>query len=398
MTQSTINQLRDYLKDHGYADNTIASYIRTVCDLQEPPDTDDPLTLFVYINQSIELKRRHLNRSGFISAHASLSIIFLMRTGLRIRDFRKQCIAEDQFTPLLIQYEGYCSDFLHLTEPVTLAAIRETRRFLNASVSNVHDVAWDSITANDVISYLSSERNDLCTASLGVTVTALRRFFRFLQHNNVAIHTSILNLPLSVPAWGKGNSLPITLEKEELSRLMSYSFPDTPTGSRDHLILLCFTELGLRCSEVAKLQIGDIEWNRGTIIIRKTKNRAERELPISARLGSVLENYILHARPVSLGNPLFFKSTGRMLEPASTENVRNVIRRLYQKVGISGWHVGTHALRRTVGSHLYNAGNDLKTVADLLGHSSVSATKAYVRIDVESLKEVASLWPERGSV
>lgn len=204
--------------------------------------------------------------------------------------------------------------------------------------------------------------------------------------------------PLSVPAWSKGSSLPITLTKDEQSRLADYSFPSTPIGLRDYSILLCFTELGLRCSEVANLQIGDIEWNRGTIIVRKTKTHAERELPMSVKLGKALENYVLHARPVSLGSPLYFKSARRMLEPASTDNVRSVIRRLYIKVGITGWHVGTHALRRTVGSHLYNAGNDLKIVADLLGHTSVSTTKAYVRIDVESLRVVASPWPGRESI
>lgn len=49
-----------------------------------------------------------------------------------------------------------------------------------------------------------------------------------------------------------------------------------------------------------------------------------------------------------------------------------------------------------MGSDLYAAGNGLKTVADLLGHNSVSATKAYVRIDIDSLRKVVSPWPERG--
>lgn len=84
-----------------------------------------------------------------------------------------------------------------------------------------------------------------------------------------------------------------------------------------------------------------------------------------------------------------------MSEPAEVNDIRSVIRRLYHRVGINGRHVGTHALRRTVGSRLYNAGNELKTVADLLGHTSVSTTKAYVRIDIESLREVASSWPGR---
>ena len=69
---------------------------------------------------------------------------------------------------------------------------------------------------------------------------------------------------------------------------------------------------------------------------------------MSAKLGNAMEEYVLHARPISLGSPLYFKSARRMLEPASTDNVRSVIRRLYSKVGITGWHVGTPALRITV--------------------------------------------------
>ncbi len=106
----------------------------------------------------------------------------------------------------------------------------------------------------------------------------------------------------------------------------------------------------------------------------------------------------MHSRPQTLGGELFYKSRRQMSGPATTETVRSVVRRLYSKNGINGWHVGTHALRRTFGSHLYKAGNSLKTVADLLGHMSVSATKAYARIDIEHLRDVASSWPSRGDM
>ena len=121
------------------------------------------------------------------------------------------------------------------------------------------------------------------------------------------------------------------------------------------------------------------------------------ELPVSSKLGTALENYVIHYRPKDLEDILLFKSKNRTNEPATVENIRGAIRRLYEKNGIVGWHVGTHALRRTVGSQLYKVGNDLKTVADFLGHESVSATKAYVRTDMESLKKVASSWPRRDS-
>lgn len=397
MQQTTIEMFLEFLQKQNHTKITVNSYVRLIRDLAEPPETDDPKDLLSFIDDALSLKKAILNRASFSSARASLSSFFFMKTGMHIKEYRKQCLPKDTYDPLMEQYGSYCRDFLHLTEPVTLAAIREVKAFLKIVVPEPAKADWLDVTADDVVAYLDAERSRLCTASLGITVTAIRRFFRFLNHNGQQVHNSILSLPLSVTAWSKGGSLPIILSAEQRNKLETYTFPETPIGFRDRLILCCFTELGLRCSEVANLQMDDIIWHSGTIIIRSTKTRSQRELPISAALGKVLEEYVIYARPKSLGNKLFFKSEYQMELPASTENIRSAIRRLYEKTGISGWHVGTHALRRTMGSRLYSAGNDLKTVADFLGHSSISATKAYVRIDVDSLKEVTSSWPRRVS-
>ena len=394
MQQTTIEMFLNFLQEQNHTKGTVNSYVRLISDLEEPPETDNPRDLLSFIDNALSLKKAVLNRTSFASARASLSSFFFMKTGIHIKEYRKQCIPKDMYDPLMEQYGIYCRDFLHLTEPVTLAAIREVKAFMKILAPEPAKVDWSDFTADDIVAYLDAERSELRTASLGVTVTAIRRFFRFLEYNDQLVHHSIFNLPLSVTAWSKGGSLPIILSAEQQKKLETYTFPKTPIGLRDRLILCCFTELGLRCSEVANLQMEDILWHSGTII-RSTKTRSQRELPVSATLGKALEEYVMHARPKSLGNKLFFKSERQMELPASTENIRSSIRRLYEKNGISGWHVGTHALRRTMGSRLYNAGNDMKTVADLLGHSSVSATKAYVRIDVDSLKKVTSSWPRR---
>ena len=114
---------------------------------------------------------------------------------------------------------------------------------------------------------------------------------------------------------------------------------------------------------------------------------------MSVKLGQAMEDYLIHSRPKELGEYLFYKSDRWPSEPASAENIRGIIRRIFSKTNISGWHMATHALRRSVGSDLYKAGNGLKTVADLLGHSSIAATKAYVKINIDALREVASSWP-----
>lgn len=393
MNLTTIEKYRDFLKSQNHVCSTVAGYIRMISTLAEPPTSNNPDMLLDYVDATLEERKELLSKSNYRVLRASLSSFFFMKTGQMLKEYRKQCIPDDLYDSFLTQYADYCMEFLHLSLVVTQASLRETKLFLQAVTENPEQTDWATITAKDVISFLNEKRSNLSTSSIGVTVTAIRRFFRFLQHMDYEINMSILMLPLSVPNWSKSGQLPITLTTEEKERIDNHSFPDTPIGRRDRAILLCFTELGLRCSEVANLQLKDIKWNTGTIVIRKTKTHAERELPLSNNLGTALEEYVIYSRSPELGLALFYKSKYRLLEPASSENIRAVIRRLFCQNGITGRHLGTHALRRTVGSNLYNKGNSLKTVADLLGHTSVSATTAYVRIDLESLRTVASDWP-----
>ena len=397
MNPLILNHFQDYLNEHSFSKGTTIDYLRCVSSLDDPPNSENPLAMFNYVNQRVLQEKDNFSRSGFITLRASLRSLFQMITGIRFRDYLKQAKQADKYDPLLARYAVYCQDFLHLTTTVTEAAVREVRLFLETSIPDPDTAEWETVTAMDIISFLSKERSTLSVGSIGVSVTAIRRFFKFLKYNDYAIHSSVLDLPLSVPNWSKNGSLPIVLSDEDKKKLDEYSFPSTAVGSRDRLILLLFTELGLRCNEVANICLSDIKWNHGTIVIRKTKTHVERELPVSSKLGDALEEYIIYYRPKDLGEKLLFKSKNRTNKPASEINIRGAIRRLYEKNGITGWHIGTHALRRTVGSQLYKAGNDLKTVADFLGHESVSATKAYVRIDTESLKKVAASWPRRDS-
>lgn len=395
MDSKTIEQYRVFLQSQNHVSSTINGYTRMIKELKEPPSDYAPEVLLSYVDNTIAAQKKELSKSDYNILRASLGNFFYMRTGQLIKDYRKQCIIEDLYDIFLKDYDKYCMKFLHLSPTVTKASVRETKLFLKAVTNDPGHADWSNITAKEIVSFLNSQRSDLSTSSLGVTVTAIRRFFRFLQHEGHEVNMSVLLLPLSTPNWSKGSNLPITLSAEEKARIDNHVFPDTSLGLRDRAILLCFTELGLRCSEVANLQLKDIRWHTGTLVIRKTKTHAERELPLSNKLGIALEEYVIQARSSEIDSALFYKSKYRQNEPASTENIRSVIRRLFKQKGITGTHLGTHALRKTVGSHLYNNGNSLKTVADLLGHTSVSATKAYVRIDIESLQMVASDWPRR---
>lgn len=394
MNSTIICNFKAFLQEQNYSECTIAGYIRAVKDLIDPPEEDGISAMIDYIDEALSVKRERLSKSSFANTRAALNRFFLWITGTELKTAIKQEHILNDENPLIHQYRDYCMSFLHLTPAVTNAASREVGLFLSYITVSSADLEWSTITADDVVRFLSEDRSELRISSLGVTATAIRRFFRFLQHQGVGIHSSILVLPLSIPDWSKGGSLPKVLSEQDFDKLVNYEFPDTPSGARDKAVLLCFLELGLRCSEVAKLMLSDIKWSSGSVVIRKTKTHYERELPLSKKLGEALENYVMHYRPDN-GPQVFFQSTKCGCNPATTETIRSIIRRIFAKVGIDGWWIGTHTIRRSVGSRLHNAGNGLKAVSDLLGHNSINTSKAYVRVDVKSLESIADTWPEK---
>lgn len=176
-------------------------------------------------------------------------------------------------------------------------------------------------------------------------------------------------------------------------RLRSHYSIDNEQGIRNNIIIRLMLDLGLRCAEVSELSIADIHWNSGTICLCKTKTTQERRLPIPSELGEMLEDYVLNYRPRVTDNHLLLRKTlNNQYISMTRECVRGVIRRAYEKENIQGWWKGTHALRRTAASKIYNAGNGLKLTAYLLGHESFDSTKAYIKVDFQQLKEVASPW------
>ena len=104
--------------------------------------------------------------------------------------------------------------------------------------------------------------------------------------------------------------------------------------------------------------------------------------------------HVMNHRPHTADGHLFLRRTiNNHYTAMSRENVRSVVRRAFEKESIQGWWKGTHALRRTAASKIYNTGNGLKMTADLLGHESLDSTKQYIKVDFGQLSKVASPWP-----
>lgn len=226
-------------------------------------------------------------------------------------------------------------------------------------------------------------------------VTSLRNFFRFLEYKGIPVNLSVLNLPLAPADWGKSN-VPAILSPDEEIRLRNHYKGTDGISRRNHIIILLMLDLGLRCAEVSNLHMDDIHWNKGVLSLGKTKNQHNRQLPLSCELGMLLEDYIINHRPCAADEHLFLRSAvNNQYTAMSRESVRSVVRRAFDKENIKGWWKGTHVLRRTAASKIYNTGNGLKMTVDLLGHESLDSTKQYIKVDFRQLSEVAFPWPRR---
>ncbi len=221
-------------------------------------------------------------------------------------------------------------------------------------------------------------------------ISALRSFYQFCQSRNYLNNNPFRNLTL--PKLEK--KLPVFLSQEELIQLLEAPLKleiSSPHAEmirvRDRIIMELLYGGGLRVSEVVGLNHGDLDLPKSLVRILG-KGRKERVVPIPERTSSLLisfrENFCLDA---SSSSPLFTSSKAQRLTS------RNVQLRLKKYLAFCQLpqDVTPHKLRHSFATHLLDNGADLRSVQELLGHSSLSTTQVYTHVSVGRLKKAHKL-------
>jgi site-specific recombinase XerD len=254
----------------------------------------------------------------------------------------------------------------------------------------VPQTAW--FTAKTVATYLTTAWRHLKPSSKKRGIGIIRGYVRYLAFQGIPTDPGLLQLPLTAPVW-KLDAVPRRLADEDLERLMRAYDGGTSAGCRDYAIALCFIDLGLRVSEVADLTVDDWDWHHGVVRIHGRKTRHERLLPVPVRLGEAVVRYLTESRPQSGDRTLFVRFAHMCGEPMGPGQIRGTIRRAYARAGIPPQVTGTHVLRHTTAATLYNAGADLKIIADILGHTSIDTTVVYTKVPGPVLAAASGRWP-----
>ncbi len=249
--------------------------------------------------------------------------------------------------------------------------------------------AADRLVLRGFIGSLS--RSGVGKRSIARALSALRTFYGFLQREELA--DSNQARAVGAPKFEK--YLPRYLDRAQIdllfqaleARAMEGDFADV----RNLAILELFYSTGLRLAELQGIGLGDIDLLSQQVKV-KGKGRKERIVPVGSQATLALRNYFIR-REELLANRVgrgadraafFLSKTGKRLsERAIQKAVTRFLDLVDEDAGLS-----THSLRHTFATHLLDAGADLRSVQELLGHASVSTTQIYTHTSVERLKQV----------
>jgi integrase/recombinase XerC len=158
----------------------------------------------------------------------------------------------------------------------------------------------------------------------------------------------------------------------------------TPVTIRDLAMVEVLYASGIRVSELCGLDIRSIDQERNTLQVLG-KGKKERVVPLGIPAMNALQNYLANARPhlvtVKSESAVFLGSRGKRIDQ------RTVRGAVYEAMGAVGSHMGPHGLRHTAATHLLEGGADLRTVQEILGHSSLATTQIYTHVSPERLQK-----------
>jgi site-specific recombinase XerD len=244
----------------------------------------------------------------------------------------------------------------------------------------------ERLTAADVSAFLVRECPRRTVAGARHLVACLRPLLRYLH---VA---GLIEMPLvwAVPGVAdlRDRSLPRGLEPAIVGRLLASCDRRRTVGRRDYAILLLLVRLGLRAAEVSAIELEDLDWRRGEILIRGKRNRHDL-LPLPVDVGQAIVSY-LQRRGRSEWPVVFLRVTAPA-GPLSNDAVRGVVHDACVRAGVAP--VGAHRLRHTAATGMLREGASLPEIAQVLRHREIKTTAIYAKVDRARLRPLAKPWP-----
>lgn len=313
---------------------------------------------------------RHLRDEGVIGAEDPRQPTSRL-DGL-IASYRQWLVAERALAPAtVLRYEALAKTFLE-------------GRSLPAD-----ELGLGGLNGAEVARFLVGERARLSLGSAKARVAELRSLLRFLHLKG------LIALPLaqSVPpvAGWRDTSVPKAIPAADVEGLLGSCDRSTLAGARDFAVLLLLARLGLRSAEVAWLELADLDWRAGEVVVRGKACSHDR-LPLPHDVGEALAAYLsLRGRT---GTSRVFLTLRPPRRPVRPGLVSDVVERACRRAGLA--EVGPHRLRHSLATEMLRQGASLVDISQVLRHRDLATTGLYAKVDLGRLRQVARPWPGAG--
>lgn len=291
---------------------------------------------------------------------------------------------------LLCSYTQYLQGERCLTPDCVQSYSAIARQFLRWRFGEDQAIDIAALTANEVTSFALYATGRYSTGTAKYAVTALRSFLRYL-HLQGQLAVDFRGALPAIAGW-RLTGIPKALTAAQVRKLLCACDRRRHVGRRDYAVLLLLARLGLRAGEVSALELEDVHWRHGEILVHGKGRRKER-LPLPRDVGVALANYLRLSRPSVRSRRLFLcvrAPHGPLNRTAVTALVRYACARADLPV------VGAHRLRHTAATEMLRAGSSLDEIAQVLRHRSHDTTAIYAKVDRTALR--ALVWPWPGGV
>jgi integrase/recombinase XerD len=299
---------------------------------------------------------------------------------------------ESPLATLLDRYEKHLRSERGLTTATIINYVPFARKFLNDRFGE-GPFLLKEVRPSDISSFILRHARSMSCRRAQLMTSAFRSFLRFLfQHGELRV-----DLAPSVPTvadW-RLSIIPKYLTPAEVARVLGSCDRHTATGRRDYAVLLLLARLGLRAGEIVALQLEDIDWRSGQILVRG-KGLVHDRMPLPVDVGQALASYLRQDRPSCKTRRVFVCMKAPQRGFAGPSTVSTIVRRALGRAGLHPGFKGAHLFRHSLATSMIRSGASMGEIGEILRHRRPSTTEIYAKLDFEGLRLLAQPWPVFG--
>ena len=291
---------------------------------------------------------------------------------------------------VLVRFEQYLLKERRIGACTTMAYVVRVRRFL---ATYVPAVGFAALGGAEVTRALLDEGVGRAPASVKKFGYALRSFLRFCfitgeLDRDLTGATLVIRNPLP-------SLLPVGASAAHIEILLTSCDRATAAGRREYAVIMLLTRLGLRAGEVAGMQLDDIRWHNGEVLIRG-KGAKDAYLPLPAKVGEAVVDYLMHARAADAEVREVFCAPRAPRHRLDSPAIWLIVTCACTRAQLEPF--GPHRLRHGLAEAMVAAEVPLAGIGQVLRHEDPATTANYARVDVVRLRQLAQPWPAGGEL